>query len=239
MHTYRPRRQRRHLLGLLLLAFACLLGALHAHAQTEPQLTFTPELTRASETLTPKFTWSTTPTATGCVASGDDPNWQGNKAASGSVTLPAINVTKTYGFVCSFAGQADVNASLTWQAPTTYTNGAPLTIAKYTIAFGKNQADVGVATESVPVPGVQIRQHAFPTSTSMNVSNVTSLAGLGAYYFCLRVHDAAGNFSGCPRNTDGSLASKTFVAASPTNVTRSVTLTVDPKPSTASGFTVE
>lgn len=221
------------------LAAVALLAASAAFAQTDPQLIFTPELTRASESLTPKFTWSTVPVATGCVASGDDANWQGAKAASGSVTLPAINVTKTYGMVCSFAGAADVNATLTWVAPTTYTNGAPLTIAKYTIAFGEVEADVGVATENAPVSGVQIRQHAFPTSTSTPVTNVTSLSGLGKYFFCLRVHDAAGNFSGCPRNTDGTLAAKTFVAAPSANVTRSVTLTVDPKPGSATGFTVE
>lgn len=202
-----------------LLALALLVGSC-AHAQAAPTLTFTPEFTRGLESVVPKFTWSTTPAAASCAASGAT-DWTGTKPASGTATLAAITASKTYTLACSWPG--DDKAVLTWTAPTTYTNGSPLTIAKYQVRFGTNQADVDAGTGSA-----QTRDHNFPTSTTATVTGITTP---GTYFFCVRVLDAAGMPSDCGKSAAGVMPSKVITGSA--NQSRSIALTVDPKPNTA------
>lgn len=87
-------------------------------------------------TLTPTLSWSTTPAATSCVASGDD-EWTGNKPAAGEVTLSPRPTTQPRNFmlVCTFPG--DTRATLTWTPPTENTDGSPLlNLAGYRIHWG-------------------------------------------------------------------------------------------------------
>jgi hypothetical protein len=200
---------------------ALLLFAGVANAQTDPTLTFTAEFTRGVETVVPKLTWTTSPAATSCTASGD---WSGTKAASGTETLDAVNVTKAYTLVCTWPG--DSKATLTWVAPTTYTNGQPMTVAKYRITFGTSLTDVLTGAT-----GTQTRDHNFPTSTSATVTGINTP---GTYHFCLRAVDAAGTASDCGKKLDD-LSYPSKVITGSTTQTRSVSIAVDPKPSAPSG----
>ena len=88
-----------------------LLGNL-AQAQTAGTLTFTVNKTAATGSVAPVLTWSTTPVATNCVASG---GWSGTKFASGSQTLSTITSSKSYTLTCYWGNGT---ASLKWTAPT-------------------------------------------------------------------------------------------------------------------------
>lgn len=106
------------------------------------QLTFTVETsTTNGQTVTPKLTWATSPAATSCTASGAT-DWTGTKSASGTVTLAAINATRSYSLSCAWAGKSTVE--LNWTAPTTFSNGTPLTPATdlggYRIQYGSTAA---------------------------------------------------------------------------------------------------
>jgi len=173
----------------------------------------------------PKLSWSTAPAATSCTASWDT----AAKTGSGSATLAAINVSKTYTMTCTWPG--DIEADLTWTAPTTYTNGNPLTVAKYTFAYGTVQADV---TNSVPPTGVKTVTVTAP-ATSHHLSNVGTA---GTYWFCGRAWDAAGISSSCGYMQDGVTLPSKVITGSETQ-TRSVAITVDPKPAAPTNFTVK
>ena len=197
-----------------------------ASAQTSPTLTFTAELTRGVETITPKLTWSTTPAADSCTASGDAA-WTGTKPGAGSVTLPAVNTSKTYSLVCSWPGDT---ARLSWTAPTQYTNGDALTVAKYTVASGTVQGDV-------QNPNLPSTVRVDEILSTLTFKQLTDLGAPGTYYFCLRAFDAAGTASDCSRKADGTLPSKVITADAAQ--TRTVTVTVDPKPKAPGALTVE
>lgn len=216
----------------VLLAIALILASFfagRAHAQT---LTFTPELARGSESVVPKLSWATTPAATSCTASGDAA-WTGTKAASGTVTLAAINSTKTYSLVCTWPGETDVD--FRWIVPTAYTNAAPLTVAKYTITFGTNATDVGLDPRTPNPNPVTTKTVTIPAPATAH--HVTNVGSPGLYHFCLRAWDAASLASDCTRDEAGKLPVKTITAS--TTQTRAVTVTVDPKPSAPTGFVVE
>lgn len=217
---------------LALIAIACIASAIFgskAHAQTAPTLTFTAETTTGVESVVPKLTWSTTPAATSCTASGDLA-WNGTKAASGSETLAAINASRTYTLKCDWPG--DTTASLTWVKQLTYTSGAPLTIAKYTIAFGTSLTDVLLPT---PPASVQKRDHNFPTSEA---ASVTGISTPGTYFFCLRALDAAGTPSDCGKRADDSSYPAKILSGS-ASATRSTAIAVNPKPSAATSVSVQ
>jgi len=90
-------------------------------AQAQNTIVFTAETTTGTEVVTPVLTWSTSPPADGCDASGD---WSGAKGPSGTETLPDITSGATYNLVCSWL---DDKATLNWTAPTQNTDGSPLT----------------------------------------------------------------------------------------------------------------
>lgn len=123
------------------------------HAQTV-SLTAAPTSAIGSTPVT--LTWSTTPTATSCTASGD---WTGAKAASGTQTLAAITASKSYTLTCSFPTSAAVQFS--WVPPTTNTDNSPLTnLASYKLYFGTSATtlsqSIGVSAPAsgATVPGL-------------------------------------------------------------------------------------
>jgi len=101
---------------LLLLPMLLAAGAL----QAQNIIVFTAETTTGTEVVTPVLTWSTSPPADGCDASG---SWTGAKGPSGTETLPDITTGATYNLTCHWL---DDKATLTWTAPTVNTDGTPL-----------------------------------------------------------------------------------------------------------------
>lgn len=117
-------------------------------AQTTPTLNFTAETVAGSGSVVPALTWSTTPAAVNCTASGD-PTWAGTKAASGSQTLPAITSSKTYNLQCSWGDSQRV--TINWQIPTTYTDGSALTdLRGFKVFWGTNPAVLDVPVGNMP-----------------------------------------------------------------------------------------
>lgn len=127
------------LVALALAAFAC---SRPAAAQASPSITFTLETTTGADkrSVIPKLTWSTTPAAPSCTASGAS-NWTGAKASSGTLTLPAVSASVTYTLVCDWPGVT--KAALTWTAPTQNTDGSALTnLAGFRPLWGPSCADL-------------------------------------------------------------------------------------------------
>ena len=116
---------KRHasLLAVALILGATTLGILpSAQAQT-PDVSFT--ISASSQgpgTAVPTLSWSSTPAASSCTASGD---WSGTKTASGTAVLAAVNANKAYRIVCNFL--ADSGAVVSWTPPTTNSDGTPYT----------------------------------------------------------------------------------------------------------------
>jgi hypothetical protein len=149
----------------LFLTLSLLSGAL-AHAQTAGTVTFTVNKTSAVGSLVPVLTWSTSPVASRCVASGA---WTGTKFASGSETLAQITASKSYTLTCYWNNGT---ANLTWTAPKTNTDNSALTdLVGYKLLYGTSSTSLA---QSKAITGATV------TSTT-----VGSLAG-GTWYFALR-----------------------------------------------------
>ncbi len=164
-----------------LLAIALLLAAGPLLAQTAPTGSFT--LTtqiNTNGTLTPTLTWSTTPAATSCTASGDAA-WAGTKAASGTQTLAAFPTTtpKAYALVCTWPGQTQ--ALLAWNPPTLNTDGTALTnLAGYRVSWGTSATAL-----------TQVAQISNPSTTTYTVTNLTA----GTWFFGVRAYTTQGSES--------------------------------------------
>ncbi len=160
------------------LAIALLLAAGPLLAQTAPTGSFTlATQINSNGTLTPTLTWSTTPAATSCTASGDSA-WTGTKAASGTQTLAAFPTTtpKAYALVCTWPGQT--SALLTWTPPTRNTDDTPLTnLAGYRVSWG---ASATALTQVVQVNN--------PALTSYTISNLTA----GTWFFGIKAYTTQG-----------------------------------------------
>lgn len=188
---------------LILSAFLALQSL--AEAQTAPSLTFTAQTTTGNGTVVPILTWSTTPAATSCIASGD-PAWTGTKAASGTVTLATINQSKTYNLTCTWP--ADTSAILTWTAPTLNTDGSNFTDPNgYNIHYGTSSSSL---TQSLRIPS--------PGTLTTTINSLT----VGTWFFCIGTVNL-NNIEGPCSN----IASKTLSTGS---VSRSVGITVNPVP---------
>lgn len=171
----------RYVLAAAQAAVWVLLGLMVAgvsHAQTEPtgSLSLATQI-NADGTLTPTLTWSTTPEATSCTASGDA-EWAGEKAGSGTQTLDAFpNTTpKAYALVCNWPGTTQ--ALLTWNPPTLNTDGSALTnLAGYRVNWGASESEL-----------TQSAQVANPSATTYTVTNLTA----GTWYFGVQAYTTQG-----------------------------------------------
>ncbi len=114
------------MLKKLLLPLALALFASVGHAQT-PVLDFTLSASSADgKTVIPKLTWTTTPAATSCSASGTaGSGWSGTQPVSGTQTLAAVSVNQAYALQCSWPGAT--RATVVWTPPTTNTDGSAYT----------------------------------------------------------------------------------------------------------------
>lgn len=165
-----------HAIGwLVLLCFGAIFCAAAAQAQTTPGLTFTLEA-RSTDgvSVAPKLTWSTSPAATSCVASGD---WTGTKLGSGSETLAAVSASKSYTLACTWPG--DLTCRVSWVAPTTNSNGTAYTNpGGFRVQYSKTATDLD---QSVYLQ--------VPTATSWSCpSGMTA----GTWYFGVRAYNALG-----------------------------------------------
>src|SRR5262245_54996315 len=117
-------------------ALSLLLLATLAQAQTAGTVSLSANRTSAQGSLTPVLTWSTSPVASSCRASG---GWSGTKFASGTETLPTITTSQTYTLTCSWNGGA--SATVNWSAPTTNTDGSRITnLTGYKVVFGTSSS---------------------------------------------------------------------------------------------------
>lgn len=152
------------------LLFLALLLAGPAVAQT---VTFTAETTTGVGEVTPVLTWSTSPAADDCVASGD---WSGSKGPSGTETLAPITTGATYNLECSWA---DDDVQLDWTAPTLNTDGSPLTdLASFDIYYG--------TTQGGPYDNVEVIDD--ETQTSATIAPLT----VGTWCFVITASNANG-----------------------------------------------
>jgi hypothetical protein len=136
------------------------------------------------------LTWSST-NATSCTASG---GWLGSRATSGSSTTGALNTTTIYALACTGAGGtanqtstvtvgAVVNgstATVSWEAPTTNTDGTPVTpLSGYTIYYGNSPSALS---------------HSIPASATATSYEITGLAP-GTWYFAVAADAKVGTKS--------------------------------------------
>ena len=189
-----------HKVSYAIFALPMLLLASMAQAQTAGTITFTANKTSATGSLTPVLTWSTTPVASSCTASGA---WSGTKFASGTETLPAITANTNYTLTCSWGTGSAV---VSWVAPTANTNGTPLTnLAGFAVYYGTSSTSL---TQSITVNNMAARS-----------ATITPLAP-GTWYFKVRAINASQ-----VQSNDSNIASKAVVGAT---AARTVGITITP-----------
>jgi hypothetical protein len=181
----------------LLIVLSLAAGAVQA--QAAGTVTLTANATSAKGEMTPRLTWSTSPAATSCTASG---GWSGTKAASGAQTLYNINASTNYTLTCTWgSGSATVN----WTPPTTNTDGTPLTnLAAFRVYYGTSSSSLTQVKEINDIS-----------------SSATTISGLSAatWFFKVRAVNASQ-----VESADSNVSSKA-VAASSAAKTVSITIT--------------
>jgi hypothetical protein len=184
-------------LVFILLSFA----AAAAHAQTAGVVTLRANQTSATGSLTPVLTWSTNPVAQSCRASS---GWSGDKAPSGTQTLPSINASTNFTLTCSWgAGTATVS----WSPPTRNTDGSPLTnLGSFVIVYGTS---AGSMTQSHVVSDVTAREATIQSLTP------------GTWYFAARARttsnvESANSTVGSKSVTGATAASTVAITITPT-----------------------
>ena len=171
-------------------------------AQTGGVVNLQANQTSGTGSLTPVLTWSTSPAAVSCQASG---GWSGTKAASGTQTLPAISTTTNYTLTCSWGGDS---ARLSWNAPATNTNGTVLSdLTGFRVVYGTSATALN---QSQSINDV--------TARTATVSALTP----GTWYFAVRAVSAQQRES-----ADSNVAQKTVTAAT---AARTVTITMAATP---------
>jgi hypothetical protein len=200
----------------LLIAAAALFSSA-AYGQEEPTLTFTAQNTVGAGSVVPVLTWTTTPAATACEASGA-PEWSGSKPSSGNQTLTSISSSQTYTMRCTWSGNQ--RKTVSWTPPTTNVDGSPLTdLAGFEVFFNRSP-------ENIEVPG------SGSPYVANGVINRVVIGPLleGEWFFAVKAFNSAGQ-----RSELSSIVSSTVT---PSSVTRTVGIVVDPVPNTATNVTV-
>lgn len=182
------------------LAAALLALAAPAFSQT---LTFTLETSSADgKSVTPRLTWSTTPAAASCTASGAT-DWTGTKAAAGTQILAPVTSSKTFTLVCNWPG--DLRATVNWVKVTTNADGSAYTNpGGYRVLYGPSASN--------------LNQSAYiqdPNATSWQSPTLAA----GAWYFGVLAYNDLG-LEGAVSN----VASKTLTAGA--SQTRALELTI-------------
>ena len=192
-----------HKVSYALLALPLLLLGTFAQAQTAGTITFTANRTSSSTGFAPVLTWSTSPVATSCTASGA---WSGTKFASGTETLATITSSKAYTLTCTWGNGT---ASINWIAPTRNSDGTTLTdLASFKVLYGNSSGNLNMS-----------KAISDPRATSTSIGSL----GQGTWYFAVR----AVNSKGVESNSS-STVSKTITGASAAK-TVNITITEAPR----------
>lgn len=172
-----------------LFAWACALlfvGAAQAQTAGVVNLSVTP--TSGTGSVTPKLTWSTSPTAQSCTASG---GWSGTKAASGTQTLTAVRANTNFTLTCTWGTGS---AAVSWAAPTKNSDGTNLTdLASFKVLYGTS---TGSMTRTANITD--------PTRRTATLSSLSP----ATWYFKVRAVNSKGVESG-----DSNIASKAVKGA--------------------------
>jgi len=178
-------------------------------AQTAGVVTLQANKTSATGSLVPVLTWSTNPVAKSCTASG---GWSGTKAASGSQTLSSISASTNYTLTCSWGSGSAV---VTWQTPTTNTDGSTLTnLAGFKVLYGTSSSSL---TNSTTVDDI--------TARSATISSLSA----GTWYFAVRAFNTKN-----VESSNSNVASKVVSGATAAkSVSISITPTTTPPPTTS------
>ena len=189
-----------HKFSYALFALPLMLLASMAQAQTAGTINFSANQTTATGSLTPVLTWSTSPVASSCTASG---GWSGTKFASGSETLATITASKSYTLTCAWGGGS---ATISWTAPSQNTDGSSLTdLSGYKVAYG---------TSSGSLTNVQAVNDAKATSAT-----IAALAS-GTWYFAVRAVNSTG-----VESANSPVAQKAITSAT---AAKTVNITINP-----------
>lgn len=161
--------------------------------------------TTGGPTITPRITWSTSPAAQSCTASGAS-NWTGTKGASGVVTLAAIAESRTYALSCAWPGTLGSFLLQSWTPPTTNIDGSAYTNPRGTlVAFGPSASDLPYS-----------RMLDNPTATTYTVTDVAP----GTYYVCVKAVNSDDRQSAC-----SNIIQKVVTADAAKTISRTVSLT--------------
>lgn len=145
--------------------------------------------TSGGPTITPRLTWSTTPVATSCTATGGSSGWAGVKGPSGVQTLTAISQSETYTLVCSWQGTS-YSIPLRWVNPTHNENSTPATDdgEPYTDPKGTLLA---YGLSATAMTGSMFVNN--PTATTATLTNLTN----ATYFICARAVNTSDRQSDC------------------------------------------
>lgn len=183
-----------------------------AKAQTAPVVNLSVTPASGIGSVTPTITWSTSPAATSCTASGD---WSGTKAASGTTTLAAVTASKSYTLTCVFPTTGSVQVQ--WVPPTTNTDGSALAnLSSYHVYVGSSATTLA-----------DKQLIAAPASTA----TVPGLAN-GTWFFAVSAVSATGKES-----AKSNVVTKTIAPLSASD-TETVTVTPDTTPNPPTNLTV-
>lgn len=176
----------------LVLAFALTMTSL-TQAQTAGVVNLSANPSSAQSSAAPVLTWSTSPTAQSCLASG---GWSGARAVSGSETQPTIRANTSYTLTCTWG---DGTASVSWVAPTSNEDGSDLLdLAGFKVLYGTS-ADA--LTETALVDD--------NTRTSYTAQSLAP----GTWYFAARAFNThqveSANSNVVQRNVTGASAANT------------------------------
>ncbi len=131
-------------------------------------------------TVVPRLTWTTTPVAASCTASGGT-GWSGSKAASGTQTLAGVTASQSYVLQCNWPGVTI--AVVNWTKPTLNTDGSAYTNPNgYRIQYGNTGPAETQLTQSVYLSEAQT---ATPSWTSPNLAP-------GLWYFGVKTVNTLG-----------------------------------------------
>lgn len=209
-------------ISLIGLALVAALACVPAFSQT---LTFSASTTTGDGSVVPVLTWSTTPAAQSCTASGDTA-WTGTKAASGTQTLATISTSKTYRLTCTWPG--DTTATLKWNRPTTNTDGTALSVCASSTDTGPCLAKYRISHGTSATALTEVRDHNYPDSLTANWTGLPA----GTHYFGIKAVTGQGVASDL-----SNVVSKVITTSQ--SVNRDVAITVNPKPNAPTALTVE
>lgn len=195
--------------------FALALAAVPALAANVVVISAAP--TSGPSAYKPVMSWSTTPTATSCLASGD---WSGAKAPAGNETIGPYSASSAFTLTCTFP-PLDTKATISWLPVTQNTNNTAYADGKaYVVYYGTS---AGALTQRQQVAG-----------SSASKAIVTGLAP-GTWYFSVVALNNAN-----VESERSAVVSKTIMG--PTTQAATATITIIPPaslPKIVTGLSVQ